>query len=590
MKRKIVAGILTAAMAVSMFAGCGSTTQKQASSDAEATTEESSEDLLKDIIPKETVTLDVYDQLANYSGEQVGWFAKELLDRFNVKINLIPETDGTYDTRMESGNLGDIVIWGADTDQYQGAVKKGMLLDWEEDDMLSDYGADIKKYFPNALEKNRSINSDGKIHGFGHSVSSSSTELQSTMYTWDLRYDLYKKIGSPKITDLDSMVDCLAKMKEACPKDDNGNPTYGVSLFSDWDGAMVMFVKSTATAYFGQDEFGIGTYDPNTGKYTACLDDNSPYLQCLKFYNKLYQKGLLDPDSQTQGYDGMAEDYQNGTAFLNVFNFLGSALYNSDKHLSEGKGMFPVTPDDATPLIYGQSIYGSNRIWSIGENTEYPELCMAIINWLSTPEGFLTLKYGPQDVCWKYDNDGNTVLTDLGKKTVADIKTKMPEPYSGTWDDGSFKMNNETWALDGINPNDKGGHTFNYKNWVDYNDNASSDIEADWRSWASDQVGVDVKGPDDYCQNRKYVLSPGTAYTQSAKTDEFQTTENQVMTAIKDGSWKAIYAESDAQYDKIVSQMQSDAKAYGYDTVNKFYEKEAKLRQKAEQDALAASK
>lgn len=585
MKKRIVASLLTVAMAVTAFAGCGSSA-KQPSSSGDS---ESSSDLLADIIPDETVTLDVYDQLANYSGEQVGWFAKVLKDKFNVKINIIPESDGTYDTRMESGNLGDIVIWGADTDQYQGAVKKGLLFDWEEDDILSDYGKDIKANFPHALEKNRSINSDGKIHGFGHQVSSSATELQSTMYTWDLRYDLYKKIGSPKITDLDSMVDCLEKMKQICPKDDNGNPTYGVSLFSDWDGTMAMFVKSTVTAFFGQDEFGIGTYDPNTGTYYPCLDDNSPYLKCLKFYNTLYQKGLLDPDSQTQGYDGMGEDYQNGTAFLNIFNFLGSALYNTDAHLSDGKGMFPVTPEDATPLIYGQNIYGNNRIWSIGENTEYPELCMAIINWLSTPEGFITTQYGPQDVCWKYNDDGNTVLTDLGKKTVADISTKMPSPYSGTWDDGSFKMNNETWALDAVNPDDKGGHKFNYKSWVDYNDNASSKIEQEWRDWASKQVGTEVKGPDDYCQNRKYVLSPGTAYTQSEKTDEFQTTEQQVTTAIKDGSWKAIYAESDAEFDKIVSQMQSDAKAYGYDEVNKFYENEASLRHKAEEEALSAS-
>ena len=43
---------------------------------------------------------------------------------------------------------------------------------------------------------------------------------------------------------LEDLVDVLAKMKEICPKDDNGNPTYGVSLFNDWDGNMVMYVKS----------------------------------------------------------------------------------------------------------------------------------------------------------------------------------------------------------------------------------------------------------------------------------------------------------------------------------------------------------
>ena len=62
------------------------------------------------IKPKETITLDVYSQLANYSGLQTGWFADLMLEKFNVKLNIIPETGGAYQTRMESGNLGDFFL------------------------------------------------------------------------------------------------------------------------------------------------------------------------------------------------------------------------------------------------------------------------------------------------------------------------------------------------------------------------------------------------------------------------------------------------------------------------------------------------
>ena len=78
-----------------------STTSTASSTSSAASEEEVREADLTDIIPKDTVTLDVYDQLANYSGEQIGWFAKVMLDKFNVKLNIIPESDGTYDTRME---------------------------------------------------------------------------------------------------------------------------------------------------------------------------------------------------------------------------------------------------------------------------------------------------------------------------------------------------------------------------------------------------------------------------------------------------------------------------------------------------------
>ncbi len=73
-------------------------------------------------------------------------------------------------------------------------------------------------------------------------------------------FDLYEQLGKPKISTLDDMVNVLEQMKKICPTDDNGKPTYGVSLFNDWDGNMVMFVKSTATAYYGYDEFDFGLY------------------------------------------------------------------------------------------------------------------------------------------------------------------------------------------------------------------------------------------------------------------------------------------------------------------------------------------
>lgn len=63
-----------------------------------------------------------------------------MLEKFNVKLNIIPDSDGTYETRMESGDLGDLVIWGNDGDEYLQAVDKGMLFDWNEDDILSEYG------------------------------------------------------------------------------------------------------------------------------------------------------------------------------------------------------------------------------------------------------------------------------------------------------------------------------------------------------------------------------------------------------------------------------------------------------------------
>ena len=79
-----------------------------------------------------------------------------------------------------------------------------------------------------------------------------------------------------------------------------------------------------------------------------------------------------------------------------------------------------------------------------------------------------------------------------------------------------------------------------------------------------------------------YILAPGTTYSGGVRSDELQVVWNQVATCIKDNSWKAIYASTDAEFDQIVADMISQANEYGYDQCVEFQENEAKLRAAAE--------
>ena len=78
----------------------------------------------------------------------------------------------------------------------------------------------------------------------------------------------------------------------------------------------------------------------------------------------------------------------------------GCCPVNTQEHLDAGKKMLPVAAKNQNTLVYGLNPTGSNRVWTIGANTQYPELCMAIIDYLATPEGRLEYEYGPKDVCW----------------------------------------------------------------------------------------------------------------------------------------------------------------------------------------------
>ena len=532
----------------------------------------------------EVIKLNVYSQLANFSGKQIGWSADILKKKFNVELNIIPEGDGVVETRMTSGNLGDIVVWGADNDKYPLAVKNNLLFGWEDDNVLDEYGPYIKKNMPDALKKNKELTktitngASDKLYGFGANVALNSKDHESFFYTWDTRWDLYKKLGYPKIKNLQDYHKMLKNMQKLCPSDDSGNKVYAVSLWPDWDDAMVMYVKAMATAYYGYDELALGLYDPTNGKYHDALEENGPYLEMLKWFNDLYQDGLIDPDSMTQTYDEMIAKVQNGGTLFSIFNYSGSLGYNTKEHTSAGKLMYCMKPEDASPIVYGMNTQGGDRVWSIGAKTEYPEKCMEIINYLATPEGRMTMEYGPKGYTWDYDDQKHAYLTDVGMKCQKDKNTTMGGGYKGSYHDGELQINNVTWSLDASNP-DSDGETYNKESWASYNATPSSDIEKDWR----DKTGCTTI--NEYMEKGKYTVAPGTSFSKETQDTTLKTTWNQVTTEIKNSSWKAIYAKSDKKFDSVVASMKKSAKKYGYDKCVEWSRNQAS-RRKALEDAI----
>ena len=532
----------------------------------------------------EVIKLNVYSQLANFSGKQIGWSADILKKKFNVELNIIPEGDGVFETRMTSGNLGDIVVWGADNDKYPLAVKNNLLFGWEDDNVLDEYGPYIKKNMPDALKKNKELTktitngASDKLYGFGANVALNSKDHESFFYTWDTRWDLYKKLGYPKIKNLQDYHKMLKNMQKLCPSDDSGNKEYAVSLWPDWDDAMVMYVKAMATAYYGYDELALGLYDPTNGKYHDALEENGPYLEMLKWFNDLYQDGLIDPDSMTQTYDEMIAKVQNGGTLFSIFNYSGSLGYNTKEHTSAGKLMYCMKPEDASPIVYGMNTQGGDRVWSIGAKTEYPEKCMEIINYLATPEGRMTMEYGPKGYTWDYDDQKHAYLTDVGMKCQKDKNTTMGGGYKGSYHDGELQINNVTWSLDASNP-DSDGETYNKESWASYNATPSSDIEKDWR----DKTGCTTI--NEYMEKGKYTVAPGTSFSKETQDTTLKTTWNQVTTEIKNSSWKAIYAKSDKKFDSVVASMKKSAKKYGYDKCVEWSRNQAS-RRKALEDAI----
>ncbi len=529
---------------------------------------------------EETLKLTVFSGTANWSGKQTGWGATLLKDMFNVELNIIPDVSGAYETRMEKGELGDIVIWGNQDKKYQEAVKQGKLFNLEDDQLLDVYGSYINETFPIALEANRELNEDGKIYGIANNVATDTLDHDLFIYNWGTRWDLYEKMGKPPVKDLNDLLTVFKKMKELEPAGDNGKPTYAASLWSEWDGNVVMNVKALAQAYYGYDELGIGLMNPETGEFFDALNEDGPYLEALRFYNQLYREGLLDPDSMTQTYDEMLAKVRSGNVFFSVFDYAGSVAYNSKEHLDQNKLMAPLVPENARTAVWGLSTIGNERIWSIGASSVYPEKAMQLLNWLYTPQGAMTIWYGIEGLMWEYDKDGNMVFTELGEKCVNDGTTDLTgvewkSPYtgktytlSGTFNDGMLQFNNTTWAQGATNPISS-GEKFAYKTWESQAGEPANQSQQDWRTTTGAVTEEECMDSTDYR------LIPPANYAESTRDPQLELKWQQVIKALKEGSWRAMYAKSDDEFNQIIEQTRKECAGYGYQECLEWCENEA---------------
>jgi multiple sugar transport system substrate-binding protein/putative aldouronate transport system substrate-binding protein len=407
------------------------------------------------------ITFKVYSQPSDYMGEQTGWFRDELVERFNVNFDYLSSNPSDFMLYMAQGNLGDIIIFDNVSD-FRQAADAGLLLDWREDGLLDTYGTYMKENYNEAIIRSENLVEDQNLYGIGGNINKNKGVLQGLNYHPELRYDLYEQLSSPQILTLEDYIPVLKEMQNLYPVTETGKQTYGVSLFTDWDQELPMFVSQTAALY-GYEAFGFGFYNVKEKQWQDCLAEDGIYLRCLRFYNSLYREGLLDPDSMTQGYSEAVSKYKQGVNLFSIFDYMGSLLYNTQEHLDQGYSMASVKAKDMTPLVYEESIYGSDTIWAIGANASYPEECMEVINWLFTPEGSKLMELGPQEITDNLKEEGypklsaSTISWNEGSGLEGDITSYAVVPASMyemgerseeldiIWSQVALSINNYSW-------------------------------------------------------------------------------------------------------------------------------------------------
>ena len=556
MKKKLISALLCTAMAASLLAGCGGGEKKAENTGS------------KDGNYEDFITVDVYDEFANYQGIQSGWFAKIVKDKFNMELNIIaPNVAGggqtLYQTRSAAGELGDLVLINTSNGKLNDVVEAGLVMD--ATDLME--GKDIVANYGDAIEVTNEGLSEEGMFAFPNSVSSdAATEpsegLEPTFGPY-IRWDYYKQLGYPEMKNLDDFLDVLEDMQKMAREQEGSDDIYAISLFKDWDDNMMNNAKQPCCMY-GFDEVGFVLLSADGTEKQSIIDDDSIYVDVLNFFYEANQRGLVDPDSTTQNYDTWSAKYTNGKVLYCPWPWVGQNLYNTAENKEAGRGFMFAPVEDMKIFSYGSCPEGnSTQIIAIGSNAEDPQRMADFIDWLYSPEGIrlngqANGAAGIEGLTWEMNEEGKPVLTDFGKQALPMNDVEVPEEYGGgNWKDGVSALNFKTVNLEDIDP--ATGEAYDYQTWETTIANNQTPLDKDW----AEHMGA--SSTMEYLENNNMLaVAPGSSYAVPEADSNITTIRKQCKATVIDNSWKMIFAENDSDFDSLLKNMQDTAEGLGY--------------------------
>ena len=522
---------------------------------------------------REPMTLTVFDELANYAGEQAGWFAKVLEDKFNVKMNIISTNldPNAYQTRMSSGDLGDLVIFGDMGEHFLNAVNAGMILDWNEVDW-EDYEHLVDVTTPSLEKVTKYIEDNASksgIWGFTHNISYDRDSWDVVIepnYGMQARWDAYVLAGKPELNTIDDLVPFLKALQEAVPENEFGEKVYAYGGFSDWEDSVMKFTWDLMT-WYGYAEYDFMGVNWDNGDVVNPLEEDSLYKQMLSINNQLYREGLFDPESISQNFDAYNTKLTSGRYLMALWGWL-APNFNTPERLEQEVGFVQMSIGDDAPVVQAGIMAGGNRVWAIGSNAQDPDRVLEILDWLCSTDGIMTYHNGPQGLTWDYDENGMPYGTEYGWQAWRDVEnTDVPAEWGGgKYRDGQSALNNTTVMANAMDP--EGGFYYNHEAWEDGIELLENPLRL---AWGEEYANGARTGVEFLRSTERYTLHPGTSYSYADKGDDLNAKRGQFAPIMKEYSWKCVYATSDEEFEATWNEMVQKCKDFGYDDVVDFY-------------------
>ena len=344
-------------------------------------------------------------------------------------MDIISGDSQKFSVLLAGGDLPDIVYSNYAQQGVDSAslISSGQLIPL--DDLIEEYGPNIKANFPVRLEFSKKYASNGqdKIYYIPVLCYEEDPEHPDISYTienvgLEVRWDVYRAIGCPEIETTDEFLEVLKEMQDYARENDlaDGKQIYAISGWSDW-GLWPWWLANARE---------LGWLDLNNNVIvnretleTDIIYNTDAFWDSLAFYNKAYNMGLVDPEAFTMKNDQFWEKCHNGQVLMTYASWQSENMNKTLVANGHADWGFEKLPHDGYPFISGVNStnaplgQGIEYATAITTSCEYPEKAMELIDFCNSEEGARLLYSGEEGVHWQYE-DGKVVPTEEMKEKI----------------------------------------------------------------------------------------------------------------------------------------------------------------------------
>lgn len=572
MKKKFIAIFVILIMLLGTFSGC------QTSGTSKTKTDGTESTAGTDTLPpatdevKEIVTLKYYGSAGSRTVGPIEGWQGEFYAKHGIRLECLASSPEKTSAMIASGDLPDLIRFGNNWTEVDTCIKAGLLVNLDEH---KDALPNIYSRLPVVLDYVRDLRSAGTggVYIIPDTVGDYMMPVDTGVYAANVRWDLYLKVGAPKISTIEEFIPLLKSMQEIYPETEEGLKVYGFTLFNDWDNTYIFpfqYIAGLLGYYETCANFFI-TYHIPTKTWGSFLDDNGVYLRALKFFNTCYKEGLLDPDSITQTFETAQT---KATANGSLTGWVGT--YTVDQDRDNLNGFRPVMFDEFYAATMGD--YPLGATWPIGvsSSTKYLDACLRYINMEADYEACMIRMNGPEGELWVYNADGIPVPTEKYwkyRKANEDFVLESGE---------IFATHGNRFALRSEYINPEWNKPLSMSYWpevIDFNNDNPL-----YKSWA-EHYGY--KYPIDMIKaERRLAKRPLFNALMAAAPDDIETIRRQVGDVLVTNSWLMIYAKDDNEFYSLWNDWKKTATALGVEKVQNWaleeYKKAIELAAKYE--------